>query len=113
MLYRAISSFPKSRFDPRVWDAEIKKCGLHKENPWLYDFVLNGVSEGFKLQVKPDVQLDSNTRNLPTTSVDDLKITQFLLDALDKNRVVGPFHPDRVPAELSSWRACESVGLCA
>ena len=74
-MFRAIEKIPQSRFDPQVWSDEMKFCGLHTENPWLYQFILDGVTNGFPIFVKPDVKLDKTHRNLPTSPMDDLKIT--------------------------------------
>ena len=76
------------------------KGGLHESNPWLFNFIKDGVSNGFPIFVKDGVKLDSNTRNLPTTPMDDYKITKWLLDALQKQRACGPFDPNDFPSDL-------------
>lgn len=100
LLFRAIDQFPGSRFDPKVWDEQMKLAGLDQSNPWLYNFVLDGVTDGFSLQVEPDCRLDSTHRNLPTNAMGDLKITRWLLDSLNKGWVMGPFKPDQIPRDV-------------
>ena len=100
LLFRAIDKFPQSRFDPQVWSNEMQNAGLHDSDPWLFNFVLDGVTNGFSLQVKEGATLDKTNRNLPTTPTGDIKITKWLLDAIRKGWAIGPFKPDGIPRDL-------------
>lgn len=100
LVFRAIEQFPSSRFDPMVWEEQMRSVGLHVDNPWLFNFVLEGVTHGFPIFVRDGAKLDLNKKNLPTSKVDDFKITEWLIDSLRHHRALGPFRPDQLPKHL-------------
>ena len=69
----------------------MRKVGLHLENKWLYDWVMNGITDGFSIYMNDDASLDSNTNNLPTSAEDEVRITEWLLNSLNKGWILGPF----------------------
>ena len=61
-------------------------------NQALVDYVISGLSFGFRLGFNPEsVSLKSASQNMPTAFLQPSVIDQYLLTELEKGRVAGPF----------------------
>ena len=66
------------------------ESGFHLADPAAFTFILEGVTHGFSVFAS-DSDLVSNKRNLPTTRSDKIKITKWLMKAVETGWLLGPF----------------------
>jgi hypothetical protein len=91
-------ALPKTNFDPSVWEVAMRASGLDWLDPWLFDYVLDGLTEGFEPQIEPG-HFESAKRNLPTNMTEDVVISQWILEAYENRWVLGPFSEAEVQAD--------------
>ena len=82
---------PPSRVTPIDARKLQRELCLHP-NQALVDYVISGLSFGFRLGFNPEsVSLKSASQNMPTAFLQPSVIDQYLLTELEKGRVAGPF----------------------
>ena len=82
---------PPSRVTPIDAHKLQRELCLHP-NQALVDYVISGLSFGFRLGFNPEsVSLKSASQNMPTAFLQPSVIDQYLLPELEKGRVAGPF----------------------
>ncbi len=91
---------PRFHFDLNVWESASRNC------PFNRSFMLDGLENGFDIHVPETAELERYTvRNLPTKTVHDLAITDWINEQHSKGALWGPWRkPSEFPAEVHGLR---------
>ena len=93
---------PQYSFDTAVWE-QLTGHLSPADQQWLLD----GISTGFDIYVKPNPDLvRKEVKNLRTDSLQKLRITEWIIKNIEKKAIWGPFDPedDELPELLRDFR---------
>lgn len=81
---RRLSLQARTRYDSSVW----RKGLLTHPDRRFVDYVLKGVSQGFSIE-RSAAMPDSNSKNLPTSTSDKVKISEWILNGISEGYIIG------------------------
>ena len=91
---------PRYLFDIDVWRKASTGCPLD------LDYLLDGISNGFDIDVPQSSDLSrTSVRNLPTSVDQKIAICRWIKEKREKDAIWGPWHkPSDIPGELNGLR---------
>jgi hypothetical protein len=96
---RKITKLPVTNFQAKKWSKAMKDSGLDTQDPALYAYMIDGLSEGCSTHRDMKAPLRSNTANLPTAAPDNAALTRWLVDGFRETWALGPFSEEEIEAD--------------